>query len=137
MAERKSPAHLVEPEETRGLYTQAFREFRRNRGAFISLILLIAIILSSIFASYLTPYDPLQRDTPARLSAPPTSPRRRRPRHATGGARRRSSRASSPVHAAAHVCAARHDPAAIGRPAAVAAGARIAAVRKAQPGRRL
>lgn len=70
MAERQSPAKLVEYEESRGLYTQAINEFINNRVAFISLILLIVIILSSIFASNLTPYDPLQRDTPARLSAP-------------------------------------------------------------------
>ena len=70
MSERQSPAKLDELEEHRGLYSQAFREFKRNRGAVIGLILLVVIIFSSIFASNLTAYDPLQRDTPARLSPP-------------------------------------------------------------------
>lgn len=70
MTEPKPPSQLVELEKHRGLYTQSMQEFSHNRGAVISLVILVAIILSSIFASYLTPYDPLQRDTPARLSAP-------------------------------------------------------------------
>jgi peptide/nickel transport system permease protein len=61
---------LVELEDHRGLYAQSIQEFKHNWGAVISLIVLVIIIASSIFASNLTSYDPLQRDTPARLSAP-------------------------------------------------------------------
>ena len=70
MKEPKPSAQVVELEQHRGLYAQSIQEFRSNRGAVISLIVLIVIIFSSIFASNLTPYDPLQRDTPARLTGP-------------------------------------------------------------------
>jgi peptide/nickel transport system permease protein len=66
----KPSAEPVQLEKHRGLYAQALREFMRNWGAVIGVIILIIILLSTIFASKLTPYDPLQRDTPARLSAP-------------------------------------------------------------------
>lgn len=70
MTEPKPSAKPVQLEQHRSLYSQAIQEFSRNWGAVIGMIVLIAVILSSIFASVLTPYDPLQRDTPARLSAP-------------------------------------------------------------------
>lgn len=70
MAKTKPTAEVAELEHHESLYQQSFREFKRNRGAVISLILLFVIIFSSIFAFYLTPYDPLQRDTPARLMGP-------------------------------------------------------------------
>jgi peptide/nickel transport system permease protein len=49
---------------------QASREIMRNRPAVIAFIVLFAIILSAIFASSITPYDPLQRDAEIRLQAP-------------------------------------------------------------------
>lgn len=70
MTEPKPTAKVVELEQHRGLYTQSLQEFKQNRGAVISMILLVVIVLSSIFAANLTPYDPLQRDTPARLMGP-------------------------------------------------------------------
>jgi len=72
MAKSKPTAEVAELEHHESLYRQSLREFMRNPGAVISIIVLVVIIFSSIFASNLTPYDPLQRDTPARLS-PPTS----------------------------------------------------------------
>lgn len=70
MTESNPQAKPIDLEEHQGLYQQSIQEFTRNRGAVISLILLVVVIFSSIFASNLTPYDPLQRDTPARLSPP-------------------------------------------------------------------
>lgn len=70
MTESKSLAKPIQLEQHRSLYYQASQEFFRNRGAVIGLALLIIILFATIFASYLTPYDPLQRDTPARLSSP-------------------------------------------------------------------
>ena len=70
MTESKQQPKAIALEKHRGLYKQSTKEFMRNRGAVISLGLLVVIILSSIFASNLTPYDPLKRDTPARLEPP-------------------------------------------------------------------
>ena len=38
-----------------------WRNFRKNRGAVISLIILVAMILIAIFAQWITPYDPLEQ----------------------------------------------------------------------------
>lgn len=50
-------------------FAQARREFLRNRAAILALIVLVALILATIFASSLTPYDPLKRDAKVRLQA--------------------------------------------------------------------
>lgn len=70
MTESNQQPKTIELEKHRGLYRQSALEFIRNRGAVVSFILLVVIIFSSIFASNLTPYDPLERDTPARLAPP-------------------------------------------------------------------
>jgi peptide/nickel transport system permease protein len=51
-------------------YAKAFRQFARNRVAVISLIGIVLMILASIFASSLTPYDPLARNAEVRLTEP-------------------------------------------------------------------
>lgn len=48
----------------------AVRRLRKNPGAVVGLIVLIAIILISIFASQLAPYDPIQQDTTAIRQGP-------------------------------------------------------------------
>jgi peptide/nickel transport system permease protein len=45
----------------------ALRAFGRKRGAIFALVFLLAILLASMFAHVLTPYDPLQRDAKVRL----------------------------------------------------------------------
>ncbi|MBZ0289633.1 MAG: ABC transporter permease [Anaerolineae bacterium] len=49
---------------------QAWREILRNRIAVVAFLLLVAIILSALFAHVLTPYDPIGRDAKSRLQAP-------------------------------------------------------------------
>lgn len=58
------------PVRQEGLYTQARREFVKNRGAVIGLIFLFGIILSAILAPLLAPYDPLGRSVRDRLVGP-------------------------------------------------------------------
>ncbi|MAS33978.1 MAG: hypothetical protein CL610_08220 [Anaerolineaceae bacterium] len=53
-----------------GLYSKVIREFTSNRVAVIALIGIFLIILSSAFATQLTPYDPLERDAQVRLQGP-------------------------------------------------------------------
>ncbi len=70
MPEPKSPAIPAELKHHRNLYYQGVQQFISNPVSVVGLMVLIIILFSTIFASQLTPYDPLQRDTPARLSAP-------------------------------------------------------------------
>lgn len=51
-------------------YRQAAREFVKNRGAVIGLLVFLLVVTSAIFAPALTPYDPLQIDAQARLLSP-------------------------------------------------------------------
>jgi peptide/nickel transport system permease protein len=52
------------------LTRDAVRRLRKNPGAVIGLIVLIAIILISIFAEQLAPYDPIQQNTQAIREGP-------------------------------------------------------------------
>lgn len=76
MAEKvqSAPVIKIEAEEPvfdrGGLYTQARREFVRNKAAVVGVVVLILMILSAVFAPQLTPYDPLDRDARARLAEP-------------------------------------------------------------------
>lgn len=70
MPETKSSTLPAELKHHRNLYYQGLQQFTSNPISVVGLLLLIFILFSTIFASHLTPYDPLQRDTPARLSAP-------------------------------------------------------------------
>lgn len=70
MPEPKSSAIPAELKHHRNLYYQGVQQFISNPVSVVGMMVLIFILFSTIFASYLTPYDPLQRDTPARLSAP-------------------------------------------------------------------
>ena len=70
MPEPKSSGMPAELKHHRNLYYQGVQQFISNPVSVVGLLMLIFILFSTICASYLTPYDPLQRDTPARLSAP-------------------------------------------------------------------
>jgi peptide/nickel transport system permease protein len=63
-----SPVEITTRQE--GIFTKAIREFTSNRFAVLALFGIILIILASIFASNLTPYDPLERDADVRLTGP-------------------------------------------------------------------
>ena len=65
-------SQLGEGRRPAGLYTLALRKFLRNRVAVVGLGCLLALMLAVLFASQLTPYDPIKRDTPARNSPPST-----------------------------------------------------------------
>jgi peptide/nickel transport system permease protein len=53
-----------------GLTRDALRRLRQNPGAVAGLIVLLAIIVISVFAGQLAPYDPIQQDTQAIRQAP-------------------------------------------------------------------
>jgi peptide/nickel transport system permease protein len=51
-------------------FAQATRDILRHRVAMFAFFVLVAIILSAVFAHVLTPYDPIGRDAKARLQSP-------------------------------------------------------------------
>ena len=53
-----------------GLYSLVVMKFVRNRVALFGLACLLLILLAIIIAPQVTPYDPIQKDTPARNQAP-------------------------------------------------------------------
>ena len=53
-----------------GLFARVLREFVGNRYAVIGLTVTVLLVLVSVFADSLTPYDPLQRDVEVRLMGP-------------------------------------------------------------------
>lgn len=52
------------------LWASAMRRFWRNRTAVVGLILLAVFIFAAVFAPFLTPYNPTERDYRARLKPP-------------------------------------------------------------------
>ena len=65
-----TPQSLEVDTRSTGLYQLVFLKFVRNRVAVVGLIGLILILLSILFAPQLTPYDPIDRNTPERNQAP-------------------------------------------------------------------
>ena len=57
-------------ERPTGLYTLVVMKFAGNRVALVGLACLLLILLAIVFAPQVTPYDPIQKDTPARNQAP-------------------------------------------------------------------
>lgn len=57
-------------ERPSGLYELAIRKFVRNRVAVIGLVCLALIVLAVLFADAVTPYDPIERNTPERNRGP-------------------------------------------------------------------
>lgn len=57
-------------ERPTGLYELVILKFARNRVAVAGLICLALIVLAALFADFVTPYDPLQRNTPERNQGP-------------------------------------------------------------------
>ena len=53
-----------------GLYALVIMKFVGNRVALAGLACLLLLLLAIIFAPQITPYDPIQKDTPARNQAP-------------------------------------------------------------------
>jgi peptide/nickel transport system permease protein len=62
---------VAEP-RSRGLAADTFRKMRRNPGAMVGLVVLTLIILASVFASVIAPYDPIEQDTQA-IRQPPST----------------------------------------------------------------
>jgi peptide/nickel transport system permease protein len=52
------------------LYGRSFRTFRRNHFAMAALAVIVLILLACLFASYLSPHDPIGRNARARLQPP-------------------------------------------------------------------
>lgn len=66
-----SPASTIELKtRSGGLARDTFRKLRRNPGAMVGLFVLATIILATIFASTIAPYDPIEQNTQAIRQAP-------------------------------------------------------------------
>ena len=63
-AEAKPEAELpgLRRASQRGLWGDALRRLRMNKGAMISLALLLLLLIPVFFASQIAPYDPIQMD---------------------------------------------------------------------------
>ncbi len=61
---------LNSSERPSGLYELVLRKFASNRVALAGLICLALILLAVLFADYVTPYDPIKRNTPERNMGP-------------------------------------------------------------------
>ncbi len=61
---------LKSSERPTGLYELVIRKFARNRVAMAGLICLALILLAVLFAEAVTPYDPIERNTPERNLGP-------------------------------------------------------------------
>ncbi|MCY4020255.1 MAG: ABC transporter permease [Chloroflexi bacterium] len=61
---------LPAAERPTGLYELAIRKFVRNRVAALGLVCLALIVLAVLFAPQVTPYDPIERNTPERNLGP-------------------------------------------------------------------
>ena len=61
---------LKSSERPTGLYELVIRKFVRNRVAVAGLICLALILLAVLFAEAVTPYDPIERNTPERNMGP-------------------------------------------------------------------
>ena len=57
-------------ERPTGLYELAILKFVRNRVAVLGLVCLALIVLAVLFADMVTPYDPIERNTPERNLGP-------------------------------------------------------------------
>ncbi len=56
------PSVLVAPKPSRGLWSNAWRQFRRNRLAMAGLIFLLCLTFVAIFAPVIAPHNPVQSD---------------------------------------------------------------------------
>ena len=70
MTHRKAKSKRTASDRPPGLYALALLKFVRNRVALASSFCLILILLAVLFAPQITPYDPLQRNTPERNQPP-------------------------------------------------------------------
>lgn len=65
------PSDAVAPEERRqSQFLRLWRRFSRNKGAVFGLFVLLAIVVASIFADALAPYDPIAQDFMALMEPP-------------------------------------------------------------------
>ncbi len=70
MTHRKAKSKRTASDRPPGLYALAVMKFVRNRVALASSFCLILILLAVLFAPQITPYDPIQRNTPERNQPP-------------------------------------------------------------------
>jgi dipeptide transport system permease protein len=55
-------------------FAELWRDFRRNRGAVIGLVVIVALVLCAVFADVIAPYSPKEQFPDAVLKAPSTQP---------------------------------------------------------------
>ncbi|HEX5498994.1 MAG TPA: ABC transporter permease, partial [Thermomicrobiales bacterium] len=66
----EATAALTRMPAPRSLAGDAYRRLRRNPGAMVGLVVLVAIILLAVLAPAIAPYDPIAQDTTAIRAAP-------------------------------------------------------------------
>ncbi|MDP3823909.1 MAG: ABC transporter permease subunit [Burkholderiales bacterium] len=55
-------------------FAELWRDFRRNRGAVIGLVVIVALVLCAVFADVIAPYSPKEQFPDAVLKPPSTQP---------------------------------------------------------------
>ena len=61
---------MDKPKRSSSPWAYALRQFLRNRSAVFGMLVLLAVVLSAVFAPRLTPYDPIETNFRARYQPP-------------------------------------------------------------------
>ncbi len=69
-----SPDVIVQEQAPPSPFAELWRDFRRNRGAVIGLVVIVALVLCALFADVIAPYSPKEQFPDAVLKAPSTQP---------------------------------------------------------------
>ena len=69
-----TPDVIVQEQAPPSPFAELWRDFRRNRGAVIGLVVIAALVLCALFADVIAPYSPKEQFPDAVLKAPSTQP---------------------------------------------------------------
>ena len=69
-----SSSTTVQPSAPPSPFAELARDFRRNRGAMIGLVVIVLLVLAALLADVIAPYSPKEQFTDAVLKAPSTQP---------------------------------------------------------------
>lgn len=69
-----TPDVIVQEQAPPSPFAELWRDFRRNRGAVIGLVVIVALVLCALFADVIAPYSPKEQFPDAVLKAPSTQP---------------------------------------------------------------
>lgn len=69
-----NPDVIVQEQAPPSPFAELWRDFRRNRGAVIGLVVIVALVLCAVFADVIAPYSPKEQYPDAVLKPPSTQP---------------------------------------------------------------